>query len=494
MLFYELLNAAFSEGDFVMISDTSHNFEVSSVVCHSKAAQENSVFVAINGTNHNGSAYAFEAVQNGAKAIITDLRAEIPALLALRASVILVNQAAIAYALLVQQEHHKPDKQLSLFGITGTNGKTSTAWTIAKLLENCGVPSAFIGTLGSVCKDKWTATNNTTPDAGLLYSLFDNYAAQGVRAVAMEVSSHSLVQNRAYGMTFEVGVFTNLTRDHLDFHKTMENYGAAKAKLFDQCQCGIINIDDPFGKKLAKTIPCKAVTCSLNPGTANYTAKILEQTMNGTAFELTLPDGRTFETANVTPGLFNVQNALEALAACAEHGIDPEALCTVLPKIASVPGRFEKIPNQFGIHIIVDYAHTPDGVEKVLRCARELTSGKLISVFGCGGNRDVPKRFMMGRLSGEIADYTVITCDNPRTENEFDIACACVDGCEDIGGSYTVIMDREKAIQHAISVASDGDTVVVMGKGHETYQLMDGLKFPFDDKQAIQKALTLRQR
>ena len=489
MLFYELLNTALANCDFVMISDAARNFEVASVVCYSKAAETNSIFIAIAGASYNGSLYAFEAVQNGAKAIITDQRADIPALLSLEANVILVESSAKAFALLSRQLHSIPDRTLSLFGVTGTNGKTSTAWMIAGLLTACSIPAAFVGTLGCCFKDKWLQTNNTTPDSGLLYALFDTFLAEGARAAAMEVSSHALAQNRVYGMSFEVGVFTNLTRDHLDYHRTMERYGAAKAQLFEQCRVGIFNRDDPFGATLARTVPCKVLTCSLIPDEADYTARILAESMEGTHFEWRLPDGRCFEAHTATPGSFNVQNALEALAATAEYGLPPEQLCRALPALLPVPGRFEKIPNACGIHVIVDYAHTPDGMEKLLVSLKALTKGRLITVFGCGGNRDVPKRYMMGHLSGKLGDYTVLTSDNPRTENEFDIVQACIQGCEQANGTYTVILDREAAITHAVLMASPGDTVAIMGKGHERYQLIDGLKFPFDDRVAALNAL-----
>jgi UDP-N-acetylmuramoyl-L-alanyl-D-glutamate--2,6-diaminopimelate ligase len=366
-----------------------------------------------------------------------------------------------------------------VFGVTGTNGKTTTTYLLRSIAQAAGVPCGVIGTLGGVYDDRTWALENTTPLALELHRLLAQMRDDGARAVAMEVSSHALALGRVDDVRFRAAALTNVTRDHLDFHGTMAHYIAAKRRLFDLASLAVLNVDDAVGRTFAGEFA--AATTYAIDRTAQLRATNVVLAGDGTRFEA---GGMQLEIA--LPGRFNLANALAAIGLARAGGFDDDAIVRGLAAARAVPGRMERI-GAFGIDAIVDYAHTPDALANVLRAARETTRGRLIVVFGCGGDRDPGKRVEMGRIAAGVADAVIVTSDNPRGEEPAAIAAAVADGIV-----AEVILDRRTAIRRAINDARAGDTVVVAGKGHETYQIIGEERLPFDDRDEVRSAFSLR--
>ncbi len=494
MLFTDLINRALSGVEYTVYPKEIKNVNITGIAADSRSTEEGFLFAAIPGFKRDGKDYIDDALSSGIIGIITEESDVFCRELSTKVTVIRVKNTRQAYALISKELNYRLDEEFEIIGVTGTNGKTSVTSIISHIFNTCGKKAATIGTLGGVSPDGVIHSLRTTPDIGTLYSILGQYKLNGVEAVAMEVSSHALALDRVSGFKFKYAVFTNLTKDHLDFHNTVEEYKKAKQKLFYLSENAIINIDDKFGAELSKHIPCNTVTYSAENKNADYFASDIVHTDSFTEFNIKIKQKEKYSIKTITPGLFSVYNSLAAFAVSCEYGFSPEDTASALKAMPAVSGRFEKISNTLGINIILDYAHTPDGIQNVLSTARKITRGKLISVFGCGGDREKTKRSEMGRISGDIADYTVITSDNPRSENEITIAYEIASLFSlTRSGMYNIIIDRANAIRHAILCSHPGDTVIVMGKGHEEYQEAGGIRYPFSDRDVINKILRERK-
>jgi UDP-N-acetylmuramoyl-L-alanyl-D-glutamate--2,6-diaminopimelate ligase len=396
---------------------------------------------------------------------------------------VVVTDSRAAMAPLAARFWGDPTAKLRVVGVTGTNGKTTTAFLVKEILEAASYPCGLLGTVKQVVGGVQKEVVRTTPEAIELQATFRQMLDGGDQACAMEVSSHAMTLHRADAIHFEVAIFTNLTQDHLDFHGTMEEYFLAKRKLFETGpKTAIVNVDDPYGRRLAEEFEC--VTFSAEGAEADYSARNVEFDAAGASFSIAEMRLRTG-----LPGHFNVANALGAFAAAEAMGVGAEIAAAGLAKAARVPGRFEPIDEGQGFTVLVDYAHTPDSLENVLRAARRLTKGRLISVFGAGGDRDRDKRPKMGRAGAELSDLAVITSDNPRSEDPGAIVAAVASGAEGAKG-LEVVVDRREAIALALGRAEPGDTVVIAGKGHEQGQEFEnGRKIPFDDREVAREEL-----
>jgi len=466
----------------VISIDGPLNMEINSVVDDSRQVKEGALFVAVTGDNFDGHDFIPEVIKRGAKAVI----GEKPISLAKDKTYIRVNDSRKALAISSAWFYGFPGDKLRLIGVTGTSGKTTTTYLIRAMLEEVGATSGVIGTIRNIIKDRELPTSFTTPGSLKLNELFSQMVEQNVEYVVMEVSSHSLKLHRVEGLTFEVGVFTNLTQDHLDFHKTLEDYFWSKQKLFKQSKQAVINIDDKSGTRLLDIIDIPATTYGIeNP--ARLMAQNIRQTMEGVYYDLVYQDEK-YPVFYGVPGRFSVYNSLSALAVGVTLGFPMDSLINALKKVKGVPGRFEPVENDKGFTVLVDYAHKPDSLKNVLLTIKEFCKGNIITVFGCGGDRDREKRPIMGKIATELSDYTIITSDNPRSEDPEAIIRQIESGV--VGRNYQKITDRRKAIQQALLMAKKGDTVLIAGKGHETYQIIGDKKLHFDDKEVVKEFLS----
>ena len=457
--------------------------EIAALAYDSRRVAPGTLFFCVPGEKVDGHEFGPAAVAAGAAALVVERELE------LAVTQVVVADARAAMAPLAARFHGYPTERLAVFGVTGTNGKTTTAFLVREILEAAGTRCGLLGTVKQVVGGAEEEVERTTPEAIELQATFGRMLASGDEACAMEVSSHALVLHRADAIRFACTLFTNLTQDHLDFHSTMDEYFAAKRLLFEIEGAGtrIVNVDDPYGRRLAGEFEC--VTFSAAGAEADYSAHGVEFDPPGARFQARTPHGE-LDLRTGLPGSFNVANALGALAAAVAMGVDPEAAAAGLARAARVPGRFEPIDEGQAFAVLVDYAHTPDSIENVLRAARRLTAGRLISVFGAGGDRDRDKRPKMGRAGGELSDLAVITSDNPRSEDPAAIVAEVAAGAEGQAAEVEVEVDRRAAIALALGRAEPGDTVVIAGKGHEQGQEFEGgRKVPFDDRDVAREEL-----
>ena len=466
-----------------LLGNGSPEVEITSLAYSSSSVTPGALFFCVPGFKSDGHDFAPDAVERGAAAlvcqrplnlgvpevIVPDVRAEMP-------------RAAARF-------YGDPTRELKVVGVTGTNGKTTTAFLIRALLEEAGVQTGLLGTVKSVVGGREEPVERTTPEAIDLQATFRRMLDAGDRACAIEVSSHALELGRAEGIHFACRIFTNLTQDHLDFHETMENYYLAKRRLFEyEGGPSVVNLDDEYGHRLAGEIE-SAVTYAIDHD-ADYQARDVRFDPSGSAFTCDTPDG-PLEIETRLPGLFNVQNALAAIAAARQLGVEPDAIRRGLSSADRVPGRFEPVDEGQDFTVLVDYAHTPEALENVLRAAREITRGRLHVVFGAGGDRDRAKRPLMGRAASALADRVVVTSDNPRSENPEAIVDEVLAGTS--GGAEREV-DRRRAIALTVQDAREGDVVVIAGKGHEQGQEFEGgRKEPFDDVTVARAALRQAQ-
>ncbi len=461
--------------------------EITHMTSDSREVTQNSVFVAYIGERNDGRNYIAQAIANGAKAVIYEAENFTwnPAWQVLHHA---VPQLRKQVSEIASEFYGHPSNKLWVIGVTGTNGKTSCTQWIANAMNALGKKTAVIGTLGNGFVGQLSATNNTTPDPILLQQMLAEYLAQGAEVVAMEVSSHGLAQGRVSAVAFDIAVFTNLTHDHLDYHGNMEHYAAAKRILFDMpcLKHAILNIDDAYGAQWAHELIAqgKAVTTY---GFAKATINATKLVLNQSGLEMQVQTSQASSVLKAALyGKFNASNLLAVLASLLVSGITFEQAIKVMQELKPVAGRMQSFGGEKTPIVIVDYAHTPDALEKVLATLREQTPGQLICVFGCGGNRDVAKRAPMGKIASEIADVVIVTTDNPRDEAPEEIAAQILQG---IARDCLLELDRTKAILTAISKASPDDIVLVAGKGHEDYQEIRGVKTPFSDVQVVTQAL-----
>jgi UDP-N-acetylmuramoyl-L-alanyl-D-glutamate--2,6-diaminopimelate ligase len=452
--------------------------EIRELAYDSRKVEPGTLFFCVVGEKADGHEFGPRAVEEGAAALVVERE-----LTELAVPQVVVPDSRAAMAPLAARFYGDPTGELRVVGVTGTNGKTTTAFLVREILRGADYSCGLLGTVKQIVGGVEKEVVRTTPEAIELQKTFRQMLEGGDEACAMEVSSHAMALHRADAIHFEVAIFTNLTQDHLDFHADMEDYFLAKRKLFEAGpKTAIVNVDDPYGRRLAEEFEC--VTFSAEGAEADYSARDVSFDASGASFgvgELRLRTG--------LPGHFNVANALGAFAAAEAMGVGQEIAVAGLARAARVPGRFEPIDEGQGFSVLVDYAHTPDSLENVLRAARRLTSGKLISVFGAGGDRDRDKRPKMGRAGAELSDLTVITSDNPRSEDPEAIVAEVASGAQD-ASELEVVVDRREAIALALGRAEPGDTVVIAGKGHEQGQeFEEGRKIPFDDREVAREEL-----
>jgi UDP-N-acetylmuramoyl-L-alanyl-D-glutamate--2,6-diaminopimelate ligase len=457
--------------------------EVSSLAYDSRSVTPGSLFFCVRGERSDGHEHAAEAVARGAVALVVERP------LGLGVPELTVPSVRAAMAPLAVRFYGDPSATLRVAGVTGTNGKTTSVFLIAALLEAAGERCGLLGTVKSVIGGLEHPVIHTTPEAIDLQAAFRAMLEGGDRACAMEVSSHALALHRVDGTHFAAALFTNLTQDHLDFHGDMEDYFAAKRRLFEADPgVRVVNVDDPYGRRLAAEFP-DAVTFALD-APADYGARGLEFAVAGASFVATTPEGEVPLRTRL-PGRFNVANALGALATAHALGVPLELIAATLPDVAPAPGRFQALDEGQPFTVLVDYAHTPDSLENVLSAARSLASGRVVSVFGCGGDRDRGKRPQMGRISAQLADVTIVTSDNPRSEAPASIIADILAGVgADARARVVAIVDRREAIAAGVEEARPGDVVVIAGKGHEQGQeFAAGRKAPFDDVVVAREAI-----
>jgi UDP-N-acetylmuramoyl-L-alanyl-D-glutamate--2,6-diaminopimelate ligase len=465
--------------------------DVLSVEDNSKNVKPGSLFVAIKGFEADGHDYVEEAISNGAIAVVLDMNADLKKIkISSEIVVILVQDSRVALAIAACNFYGNASKKFTLIGVTGTKGKTTTTYMIKSILEKMGKKVGLIGTIENYIGDKSLgASNRTTPGSVELQKTFSQMAEEKVDVVVMEVSSQSLKLNRVLGSYFDIGVFTNFSGDHISQkeHSDMNDYFKSKEKLFAMCKIGYANADDFKTSILIKDFPkCEFKTYGID-NTCDLLAK--DVTITNISVDYKVKIGNKNERIRVDiPGRFSVYNSLAAIAVCVDLGATVENIKETMEEI-TIPGRSELVNNSGDYPIMIDYAHTPESLSCILQAVKTYTKGRVISVFGCGGDRDREKRALMGEVSGKIADYTIVTTDNPRTEKPEDIISEIEKGISKTKGKYEVIVDRKEAIKKAITMMNKKDIVVLAGKGHEKYQEIGKEKFEFDERVIVKEIL-----
>lgn len=472
---------------------SGEGMEVAGLAYDSRLVRPGDLFLCIPGFVRDGHDFIPDAAARGAAAFLVERGGLVPH----GRGEVVVPHARRAAAMVADRFFGHPSRALRLVGVTGTNGKTTTTFLCRRVLQERG-PVGLIGTVHNVVGGRAEPVERTTPEAVDLQRLFRRMRDAGDDAAIMEVSSHALALHRVDGCDFDVAVFTNLTRDHLDFHGDMDSYLAAKARLFEMLGEGgdgkgrkgaVLNADDPAAPAIAAHCRAPVLTYAVDNPAAGVVARDIDLRLDGASFRVRHPGGETPVTLRLT-GRFNVYNALAAFAAGLIEGLEADRIAAALGEVAGVPGRFELVPGGQGFAVIVDYAHTPDGLENVLRAARQFTRGRVIAVFGCGGDRDRTKRPMMGEIAARLADLVLITNDNPRSEDPAAIAAEVEAGAHRVPGTpRRIVLDREEAIGEAVDAAREGDVVLIAGKGHENYQIFRDRTVPFDDREAAGRAL-----
>ena len=473
---------------YELIKDTAEtvldDIEISSVTDDTRKVTEGCLFVCVKGGSFDGHSAAAEMLEKGAAAVVCQHD------LGLGDRQILVSDTRRAYGRLCAAWFGHPEKKLKMIGVTGTNGKTTITNVIKHILTSAGHKTGLVGTIQNEIGDEVIHTDNTTPMAFDFMSLLDRMVREDCEYVVMEVSSFGLVQNRIGPSWFDIAVFTNLTQDHLDYHKDMEDYFQAKKMLFDICDTAIINIDDSYGRRLLDEADCEKYSFSVKQS-ADYYADGIKIKSTGSSFWFCHGD-KSYLVRTRIPGLFNVSNLTAVTAVCMRAGIPMEKIICAISGYNGVKGRCEVIPTGRDFTVICDYAHTPDAVENILRSVKEYTEGRLICLFGCGGNRDAAKRPKMAKAAASYADRLIVTSDNPRNEDPELIIKDILAGLENSTVPYDVVTDRREAIYHALKIAEKGDIIVLAGKGHEDYQILAGMEhIHFDEREIVAEGLKL---
>ncbi len=451
----------------------------------SRVKMKDGLFICIEGYTVDGHKYIQSAIENGAHAIIIqkDSDVEIPG----NITVIKVKDTRATMAIVGANFYGHPSKDMALVGITGTNGKTTTTYLIAWILESLSEKIGVIGTIENRIGDQVIKAERTTPESLDLQKLLRTMKTEAVSHTIMEVSSHALALERVKGVKYKIGMFTNLSLDHMDFHKTEERYLAAKTKLFTMCDKGVVNIDDPHAKAMTDIMGYELYTFGIDKE-ADFMGSNIHISHEGVAFDLLMKD-ESYPVFMPIPGKFSVYNALGAIATTYLLGVAIEDIIAALANVPGVPGRIQSVPTTKDFSVIVDYAHTPDGLENVLKTVKEFVTSKIITVFGCGGDRDKTKRPIMAEIASKYSDHTIITSDNPRSEDPDEIIKDVEVGIKDTGKQYQTLVDREMAIKTAIGMARKGDVIVIAGKGHEDYQILKDRIIHFDDVEVADKYL-----
>lgn len=470
--------------------DREGNPEITSIVIDSRLARPGSLFFCIKGHTLDGHRFVPMAEKNGASAIIAQdpVSANVP--------VIYVNDTHRALAMVADHFYGHPSHRLHLIGVTGTNGKTTITYLIQAIQEACGLATGLIGTMGMHFKNHQVAVVNTTPEVHLIHENLAKMKAQGAESVVMETSSNALYDGRVRGCDFDVGVFTNLTEDHLDLHGTMKDYMYAKSILFTQLgnrygehgemKTAVLNQDDPVSDVYRHMTAAHVISYGIDQP-ADFRAESIQITPRGTSFTLNVR-GETYPVAMKLIGKFSVYNALAALAACSVRGFDTNRMIHALEQVPGVSGRFESVRAGQNFSVIVDYSHTPDSLQNALSTIKEFAKGRILTVVGCGGDREHGKRPIMAKIAVDNSDLAILTSDNPRTEDPEAILQEMTAGVQ--GRSYKKITDRREAIRYAVKSALPGDIILIAGKGHETYQIIGKVKHHFDDREIAKNAIT----
>lgn len=481
--------------------------EISLLTCDSRQVRPGALFFALPGAFADGHSFIQRAVEAGAGAVVLEDAAYAPP----GVTWVQVADGRLAMACMAARFQGDPTATRTLVGITGTNGKTTTSYLIEALLAAAGQPAAVLGTISYRFGSTTISASHTTPESTELQAALQQLADAGAQGFVMEVSSHALEQKRVDGCHFDVGVFTNLTRDHLDYHKTMQAYQAAKQRLFSELlvadavkprRRAVINLDDPAGPGFVRSAACPVITYGLTPG-ADVTVRDLHSSLDGITGTLVTPAGETPFSSGLV-GRYNLSNILAAVGAGIALELPLGCISQGISQQAKVPGRLERVPNQRGVTCLVDYAHTGDALENVLTTLKELATGRIITLFGCGGDRDPGKRPVMGAIAARFSDFSVVTSDNPRTEDPFKILAQVREGILPLGvreyapdeleqgfdnTGFTVLENRRQAIRLAARLAQPGDILLLAGKGHEDYQIIGKTKHHFDDREEAAAAL-----
>lgn len=456
--------------------------DVLDVTQDSRLVKDGSLFVCIKGAAFDGHSVADEMLNNGAVAVIVERD------LGLDNQVIVENSRAV-FSQICANFFGNPAEKLKLIGLTGTNGKTTTTFLIKQILENVGKKVGLIGTVQNMICDEIYPAKYTTPDPYELQKLFSMMVEAECEYCVMEVSSQALAQGRVNGLRFKLGAFTNLTQDHLDYHKTWENYFNSKRILFENCEIAVTNADDEYGLEIVKGLDFeKLVTYAVDTNNASFVAKNVKFKPNGVEYELV---GDTIGRCYCPiPGRFSVYNSLCAATCALALGIGFNDVLGAISKSNGVKGRIEVVPCDRDFTIIIDYAHSPDGLENIISSLREIAKGRVVTVFGCGGDRDKTKRPKMGRIAAELSDFCVVTSDNPRSENPSEIIKDILVGMQGIDTPYEVVELRYDAIEYAIRNAQKDDIILLAGKGHETYQILPTGTIHFDEREVVSEILS----
>lgn len=460
------------------------DLEIKGIEKNSKEVKEGYMFVAIKGFSTDGHKYVESAIENGATAVMVEEGCDLKSLnIPENVTILMVPDTRKALAICSSNFYGNPSAQLKLIGVTGTKGKTTTTFMIKEILEKAGKKVGLIGTIATYINGKRIKdSDRTTPESLELQQTFRQMVDEGVEVCVMEVSSQSLKLHRVDGCQFDIVLFTNFSEDHISEkeHPTMEDYFNSKLKLFEMCKTGIVNADDLHTAKIPRLFPESNIVTYGIDNFANVLAKDITITNSYVDFKVKITD-RNERVKTGIPGRFSVYNSLAAICVAQKFGIDSEVIKEALAEVR-VPGRSELVDNKLELTIMIDYAHSPESLQNILQAAKSYTRGRVISVFGCGGDRDSGKRPIMGEISGKIADYTIVTSDNPRTEDPQKIVDQIEEGIKKTKGKYEVVVDRVEAIEHAIKMANKRDIIILAGKGHEPYQEINGVKHPFDER------------
>lgn len=462
------------------------SLEIKGITGNSKKIEKGFIFAALKGARFDGNAFIGDAMDMGAVCVVTDTPpiSDVP--------YILVENVRESLSMMLSNFYGRPQDSFKVsVGITGTNGKTSTSVMLKNIFEEAGMKVGLIGTMKYLIGDEEYDSESdgnhlTTPDSENFWSLLALMREKGVEALVMEVSSHALELGKIYGMHFTRGVFTNLTRDHLDFHHDFDNYKKAKAKLFSMCDMGIVNEDDQSSSEMIARANCPVKTYSIDRNSSDFTAKNVRlKGALGVEYELLAKD-LIFRVKVNIPGKFTVYNSLAAVTTALTVGVGCDTITKGLLNTARIEGRVDRVDVEAPFSVIIDFAHTPDAMENVLKTVRGFAEKRIISIFGCGGDRDKTKRPIMGKMSVELSDFVVITSDNSRTENTEDIIKDIVAGI-DGKTNFEVVPDRKDAIKRALDIAEDGDVVLLLGKGHEEYEIGINGKVPFSEREIVKE-------
>ncbi|WP_040196555.1 UDP-N-acetylmuramoyl-L-alanyl-D-glutamate--2,6-diaminopimelate ligase [Candidatus Soleaferrea massiliensis] len=463
--------------------------DITEVTCNSQIAQEGSAFVCIQGTKDDGHMHVRDALERGASVVVCARDTGVE-------NQVVVKDTREAYAVMCANLNGNPARKLKLIGVTGTNGKTTITYLLKHILQEAGYRVGVIGTIHNEIGDIVLPAKHTTPDPAQLHVLFSRMLKAGCQYVVMEASSHALDQERLTGCRFEAGIFTNLTQDHLDYHGTMENYFAAKKKLFDMSRIAVVNLDDPYGRRIADEYRgrCRVYTFSITDDQADFTAKDIRSHAGGSRFSL-LHAGGLERIRFCMPGDFSVSNATAAAGCGAALGIPMEKVAAGLCSCEGVRGRTEVLPTNTDYTVICDYAHSPDGLLKVITTFRQFAKGRVVTLFGCAGNRDRTKRAKMADIVAENSDFVILTSDNPRDEDPMQIIGDAMPGLEKHKTPCKILPDRFEAIEWALENSRKDDILILAGKGHEDYQVLNYGTIYFDEHRIVLDLLNrMRQK